>query len=327
MLKSPQAPDSERKPTHLELSLLLIKQIVSMFLIMSIGFISMKTKLVKPSDGKVLSAVVLYVSAPCMILSSFQMEYSNDKLTGLLFTTAAALAVHVIFIALGTLLKRPLKLNGMEQASVIYPNAVNLIVPIVIAVLGREYVFYCSGYMIVQTILMWTHGKSLVREEHSWDLKKIVFNINVIALAAGLCLFLFRIRLPDVINGAIESVSDTMGPLTMLVIGMLLGEMGFSKIITDKRAYLVCLIRLLVFPIIIVLISGITGVIGLHPDGRNIMLISVLSASSAAAAMITQFAQIYDKQPGHAGVINVMSVLMCVVTMPLMAAIFQYLTG
>jgi predicted permease len=46
-------------------------------------------------------------------------------------------------------------------------------------------------------------------------------------------------------------------------------------------------------------------------------------ASSAVAAMVTQFAQLYDKEPGYASVINVMSVLLCIITMPLLVALYQ----
>jgi predicted permease len=55
----------------------------------------------------------------------------------------------------------------------------------------------------------------------------------------------------------------------------------------------------------------------------NILLITVMCASSAAAVTMTQFAQLYDKTPGHASVISVMSTILCIITMPLMVALYQ----
>ncbi len=310
----------------MELGLLLVKTIASMFLMMGIGYLIIKTKLLKPEQGKVISTLVLYVIVPCMIITSFQMDFSSQKLTGLLIAAAGAAFVHVIFISLGLILRKPLKLTNVECASAIYPNAVNLIYPLIIAVLGREWTFYCAGYMIIQTFLLWTHAKSIVCAERIFDWKKIVLNTNVLALMLGLALFFGRITLPSIVGNTLESMSGALAPLTMLSIGMLLGEKSFKGILTDKRAYLICLLRLIIFPLAVVLVIGLTNVEKLHPDGWNIMLITVMSASSAVASTIAQFAQMFDKDAAHAGVINVMSVLFCIVTLPLMVTIYQLLT-
>lgn len=47
----------------------------------------------------------------------------------------------------------------IEKATIIYSNSGNLIIPLVGAILGNEWVIYSSGYMVVQTILLWTHAK------------------------------------------------------------------------------------------------------------------------------------------------------------------------
>ena len=41
--------------------------------------------------------------------------------------------------------------------------------------------------------------------------------------------------------------------------------------------------------------------------------------------MITQMAQIYDKDARYASVINVMSVIFCIATMPLMIMFYEFL--
>ena len=56
----------------------------------------------------------------------------------------------------------------IEKATIIYSNSGNLIIPLVGAILGNEWVIYSSGYMVVQTILLWTHAKSLVCNEPSF---------------------------------------------------------------------------------------------------------------------------------------------------------------
>ncbi len=305
------------------ISLALARQIASMLLIVLFGFLAIRLKALTAENGKAITKVVIYVAAPCCFVASFQLDYSPEKLSGLLLAFICALVAHVLFIILTKLMQRPLGLSGLERASAIYPNGVNLIVPLIVAILGREWVFYNSGFMIVQTIFMWTHGKAVVCEEKKIGARELAANINVIAVAIGLILFLTGLRLPGIIQTSLETVGDLLGPLSMLVIGILLGGQRLGEVFGDGRAYLVCFLRLIVLPLFAVLLFGLTHAAELHPDGANILLITIMCASSSAAATMTQFAQLYDRSPGHAGVINVMSVIFCVVTMPLMVALFQ----
>ena len=70
--------------------------------------------------------------------------------------------------------------------------------------------------------------------------------------------------------------------------------MKFREIIGARRAYLVTALRLIVFPLAVVLVFAFSGITPLHPEAVNILLITTLAASSSAATTITQFAQLYD---------------------------------
>jgi predicted permease len=305
------------------ISLALAKQIASMFIILFFGFLTIRLKVLTEENSKAISKLVIYVVAPSCLISSFQISFSPEKLTGLLLSLSCAVFIHILYILISKLLEKPLKLSGIERASIIYPNSVNLIIPLIVAVLGKEWVFYSTGYMIVQNIMIWTHGKSVICGDKKLEFKKIIANINISAIFLGLILFLAKIQVPGIIKYSLDTMGDMLGPLSIFVIGMLLGSMKFKEIIGNKRAYLIVLLRLIVLPLFVVIILGLSHVSGLHPEGKNILLITIMSASSAVAAMVTQFAQLYDKEPGYASVINVMSVLLCIITMPLLVALYQ----
>ena len=122
----------------MELSLLLAEQIVSLFLFVAAGYASVKAGLFKSEDSKVISNMVVYICSPCMVIYSFQIELTKDKVQGLLLAAGAAVLVHILLIVWTTLLRRPLNLNSIERASLIYTNAGNLIIPLVAAVMGLE---------------------------------------------------------------------------------------------------------------------------------------------------------------------------------------------
>ena len=46
------------------------------------------------------------------------------------------------------------EIDAVEKASIVYSNAGNLIIPLVIAVLGEDKVIYASAFIAVQNILL-----------------------------------------------------------------------------------------------------------------------------------------------------------------------------
>ena len=141
------------------------------------------------------------------------------------------------------LLGYALHLDAVEKASMIYSNAGNLIIPIVTAVLGKEWVIYSSAFLSVQLFLLWSHAKSMLCGEKSFELKKVLTNINMIAILAGAALFLLHIQLPAVIEDSLDMVGSAIGPISMIILGMLMAGMNFKKILGYRRLWLVTALR------------------------------------------------------------------------------------
>ena len=113
-----------------------------------------------------------------------------------------------------------------------------------------------------------------------------------------------------------------ISPASMMVIGMVIGDVDLKWVFRQKRPYL---IRLIVFPLIAVVAFAGLERSGIHPDAEYILMIVLIATSAPAAAMITQLAQIYGKDSRYASVINVMSVIFCIITMPVMVLSYEML--
>ena len=307
----------------MEISVLLAEQITVLFLMGLVGFLAVKAGKFKEEDSRIISNAVVYICSPCVIINAFQITFTPDKLKGLLLAGGAAALVHIILIGGGKLLSGPLHLNGIEKASVEYSNAGNLIVPLVSSVLGEEWVFYTTAYIIVQTFLIWTHGQSVIRQGQEKDYRKILLNPNIIAIAVGFILFATGIHLPSVVGQCISGFGDMIGPASMLVVGMIIGNVNLGWVFRQKRPYLICFIRLVLFPVITILIFALSGAERLHPDAEYILMVVLLATSAPVAVMVTQLAQIHGRDARYASVINVMSVIFCIVTMPLMVLLYE----
>ena len=206
----------------------------------------------------------------------------------------------------------------------IYNNAGNLILPMVMAILGQEYVIYTSVYILVQNILMWTHGQKLMGGAQQFDWKKIVTTPAIAAILAGLALFITGLRLPGPLVTAMEGLGSCMAPLSILVIGILFSELDLKRVLCQGRIYWVAGLRLLVYPLLSMAVLLALRVLWPHSDGDNVLLVSLLCAIGPAASAITQMAQLYhNPNSGYVSSINVLTTLLCAVTMPVMVLLFQ----
>ena len=151
----------------MQISILLAQQIAQLFLILIMGYAVVKAGLLKASDSKVLSVLMVYLVCPCMILNAFQIEDTPDIRRGLVYAMIVAAAMHVVLLAFTALLRRPLKLDVIEQVNTIYSNAGALVIPLVQALLGSEYVIYSCAFIIVQTVLIWTHANACLQGSFS----------------------------------------------------------------------------------------------------------------------------------------------------------------
>lgn len=307
----------------MHISILLMEQIIQLFLMIFMGFLIVKAKLLNSEDSKILSIIVLYLIIPCVIINAFQVDYTPQTVKGLLIALAGSVMTQVILLIVVSILGRVFHLNEVEVASIYYSNSGNLIVPIVMFILGKEWVLYGCVFMSVQLVFIWTHCKKIISRESVYDWRKIVLNINMISIAIGIVLFLTRIHLPEDINSTLSAVGGMIGPASMIVTGMLFAGMDFKQIFASKRVYFVTFLRLIVVPAIALVLIKFIYLASLSSNGPKIMLIVFLAIITPSASTVTQMCQVYENDSQYASAINVVTTLLAIITMPLMVMLFQ----
>lgn len=307
----------------MNISILLMQQIVQLFLMIFMGYLIVKTGLVRDDDSKVLSKIILYLIVPCVIINAFQVDYTTDTVKGLLIAFAASVLTQVVLLIVISAAGKLLHLNEVEVASVYYSNSGNLIVPIVTFILGQEWVLYGCVFMSVQLVFLWTHCKKIISREASYDWKKILLNINMISIFIGVVLFFTKIFLPEIIGNTLASVGTMIGPASMIVTGMLFAGMNLKQIFANKRVYFITFLRLIAVPLIALVLIKLSNLASFSADGNKIILIVFLAIITPSASTVTQMCQVYGNDSKYASAINVMTTLLSIITMPVMVMLFQ----
>ena len=183
-------------------------------------------------------------------------------------------------------------------------------------------VFFACPYVCVQTLMVWTHGRAMLTSEGKFDPKRIFLNINVICTLIGLILFICGIKLPSMAGDALDSMGGIIGPVSMLLTGMLIGGADLKKVFSQKQAYLICILRLIIYPLLLILALRITGLCRLT-SSPMVPMITLLAASAPSATTVTNLAQVYNSNPEIAATVNIITMLGCILTMPLINLLYQ----
>jgi predicted permease len=300
-----------------------MEEIIKLFVIMFMGYTVVKAGLMKSSESKSVSVIMVYLVIPCVILNAFQVEYTPDVQKGLLLACAAAVAVHILFLLLTAILKKPLHLDVIERATLIYSNAGILVIPLVQELLGQEYVIYSSAYIAVQLILIWTHCKNMLCEEEKLEWKKVLLNVNIISIIAGVVLFIFRIQLPSGAQDVLNMMNNMIGPLGMLLAGMVIAEVPLKTVFTRKRIYLSAALRLFIYPVFVLGLMKVIQTFASIQDSKQILLTVYLASITPACATVTSMAQLYDKDAAYSSSLYVLTTLLSIATMPVMVGLFE----
>lgn len=302
----------------------LFQQIVVFFIMMAMGYLLVKCKILKTEDSKILSLISIYIILPCVNINAFQIEFRSDVLQGFLIALMASILLHILLLCLTKILGKVFSLTSIEKMSIMYPNAGNLVIPIVLSLFGQEWVIYASAFMAVQIFFLWTHAQTVISEVKKIDLRKIVTNINLITVLLGFLLFICRVQLPMVVKSTLTYITGTFAPVSMIMIGMMIAASPLQEIIKEKRTYIVIFLRLVVTPVIAMWVLLLLKRLIQFPDIDIIFTIVLLPLIAPAAATIVQLSQLYNNQPEYSSRINVMSTLFCIITMPMVMAIWNY---
>lgn len=307
----------------MQVVLTLTREITELFLILLMGYAIVKTGKLAASDSKSVSVILVYLILPCVIINAFQIDYTPHVRDGLLYALAIAVAVHILFILLTKMLRGPLKLDVTEQLTAVYTNAGILVIPLIKVLLGDEYVIYSCAFIVVQLILLWTHCRGKLNAEEKFSWKELLCNINIISIMIGAILFFLHIRIPALIGETIDMLAGMVGPVGMLLAGMVIADTPLRDVFVHPRNYVAVVLRLFLYPILLLCLFRVFSAADLIADGKNILLTVYLACITPACATVTSMAQLYHGNAARASLLYVLTTVCSILSMPLMIELYE----
>ena len=238
----------------------IISQMIILFLILTLGYFIFKIKLVDDNFTKQLSALVIKVTMPALLLSSVLDITERQPLRDVL--TSFGIAVALFFIVMpivGFLLAKLFRVKrnstGLYVFMATFSNVGFMGFPVISALAGEVGLFYAAIYNLVFNVAVFTLGVWLVNhdkdgESSGFDIK-LLMSPGVIAALLAIALYFMNIKLPVLLCDTIRSVGSITSPSAMLIIGCTLAKMDVKTVFSDWRLYPWILIKQIVIPILL----------------------------------------------------------------------------
>lgn len=300
----------------MELTLILLKQIMMMLVILSIGILCRKRNILHEPIYKDLATLLLRVVNPLLVFVTLQQPLDPQRLRGLLIAIALSFAGMTIMILLAKLLirKKNNPVYRIERFCATYPNCAYIGIPLVGGVFGEEGVFYLTGTILVFNLMLWTHGLLQVRhDEQRTTPKQMVrrmLNPVVVSALLGFTFYVTNISLPHVLLDGMRYVGNMNTPLAMLIAGGILAQTNFKKILKNYRIYYIAFLKLLLFPAVLI------TVFYWLPIEHTIVMSVMLALGGSTATACAALALVYDREPLYASEIFAVTTVSTMITLP-----------
>ncbi len=291
---------------------ILLKQIIIMFVLITIGYIFFKKKMITVQGSSDMGKILLYLVVPVVIIQSFWVTKTPEKTTELGYSIllsfiAMLVSVIVSYIAFG-------KKDGISAFSSAFSNAAFIGIPLVTATISEESAFFIAMMIVLINALQWTIGVYMIsKDKNAISVQKIITNPIVISVLIGLILYFSGIPQPEIMTSIFSNIKGLNTALAMLISGAYLAQSDLLKMLTKKNTYIVSLFRLLIIPLIILAIFYFL------PIGTlDIKLTIVIAAACPVGSNVAIFAQQYNKNYTEAVEQVCLSTILCLITLPLL---------
>ena len=282
-----------------------------------VGYVLTKTGIVAAEHSKILSGLLVYVFLPCNIFNTFSTNFSVTYLTAnypLLVTSLVLQAVLLTGSFFGAKLfsKHPYE-RRIYEYSLAVPNFGYMGYALSEGLLGSAGLIDFMIFALPVNVYTYTMGYARLTKR-SMNLKGLL-NPVMIATALGILAGITGYRPPAIFMDVVDKARGCMGPVSMLLAGIVMAQFPVKQILGNWKIYPVIALRLLIIP-------GLVGLSLLGLNKPDILRIAVLFYALPCGMNTVVFPKLVDENCHIGAGMGMISTLLACGTIPLVFHLF-----
>ena len=261
-----------------------LEVMISLVAIVVIGFVAGKVGYMNEEFDKKLSALIVNITCPALILSSTMGDTLPDRnmilpLLGISFLTYILLTG--VSLTLPRLLTRRREDMGVVGFALMFGNVGFIGYPIVASIFGYEAVFYAAILNVANTFFVFTVGNMLIANgddnvndnlnENETLLrsyenlkrkfkKKVLYSTPMIAAYLSMLIVALGITgIPTAVSKPLTMVGNITVPGALLIIGSTMSQLSGRAMLGNVTVYATSVCRLILIPGALYLLFNVVG--------------------------------------------------------------------
>ncbi|MBO5047074.1 MAG: AEC family transporter [Clostridia bacterium] len=309
----------------------LIPTSLCLFLLILVGFVARKAKIIDADLTKGLSTVVVKVAQPFLIIYSItKLDFSALNLKNGLLVLGFGILSHALTIALAFILFSRIKdidEKKIYQFAFTFCNCAFIGFPILNSLFGEIGLFYGAFYVISYNLGVWSFGVWLMsrgKAESGVTVRKIFINAGTVPCFIGLALYIVQIPLPDFLMTAMDTMGSLCTPLSLIVTGSLVAALPLREFFLNPKFYGFLAVKLVALPLLLAVILRFTGISALIADIDLAVFLTVMVALPPAA-FTTLLATLYDVKPSYSAQLISLGTILSPFTILLVMKVVEFI--
>ena len=318
----------------------LLSIILTLFVLMVVGYICRKTGVIDTTSSKKLSQLIISVGQPMLIVSALaNAEFSKENLAIAGMSTLIGAVAHLCMALASWAICAKMKQsdeNKIFEFTLIFSNCGFIGFPILDSILGGGMGSFMGAFYIISFhLLMWTWGIIILarrRDDIRMTPKKALLNFGTVPCGIGLAIYLCKPlfafagaagEVTAFIGGVFGKTFAYLGslctPISVLITGALLATISLPRMFSSPKLYLHSFIKLIVFPMAAAVAAWAIGL------ELPYILLATAMAGMPSATSATMLAELHDITPGYASQTVGMTSLLSTATLPVVILFAQWL--
>lgn len=213
--------------------------------------------------SKKLSAIVVDVCNPALIMASILSGHLTATHRDLIIAAGLGAAFYALLVILGFILPRLLKVEPDKRKfyhlMVVYTNTGFLGLPVARAVLPPNAILYVIVINVFYSLLFYTHGIAVLSGGREKVNIKKVLNPGTVMAVLSLVVFWFDISLPPILGNTVEYVGNATVFLSMTLLGVSIARSHLLDAVKEFRIWIYVLLRMIALPVGLVFLMRALG--------------------------------------------------------------------
>ncbi|MFR8991009.1 MAG: AEC family transporter [Fusobacterium sp.] len=329
----------------------IIGTISSVLIIILIGFIFTKKKILSEITAENLSKIILFLAIPALSYNAFMQDMDSEKLNQSMSLLIWSIVIHLALILISSII---FKKYGKSKKDVlrmitIFGSTTVFGIPVIQAVYGDLGAMYASVFNLPYRALLYTYGYITISEVKlkKENIGKIISNPVIVATFLGMGVWIFQKYLPQISineNGIIRNygilridktaywlfkpmqyLAALNAPLSWLSIGITLAGVPLDETLKSKISWKYSILKVSIIPMILISIFvGLKFIAGYEISYIAVATIIIMMATPAATVIAT-YAINFRKEPLLVSSCSLASSILAVLMIPAFIVLIEIL--